>query len=106
MEIVLKLNAAHVSDAMQRKVERMVTEAAARSPRAVDAIVRFDEDRRVRRVEVVLHAPRHAPLVAKAEGRFFGPAVAQALTRLRAQLAKEKRTKARARGRRTRGERD
>ena len=98
MEIVTKINGADVSDAMRRKVERMVAKAAARLPRSVDAVVRFDEDRRVRRVEVVLHAPRHAPLVAKAEGEYFGPAVAQALARLAAQVAREKRTpKTRAR---------
>jgi ribosome-associated translation inhibitor RaiA len=92
---------------MRRKVERMVAKAAARAPRAVDAVVRFEENRRGRSVEVVLHAPRHAPLVAKAEGPFFGPAVAQALARLEAQLAKEKRTpKARARATGTRRTRD
>jgi len=106
VEIVLKLNGANVSEAMRRKIERMVEKAAARLPRAVDAVVRFDEGRSGRRVEVVLHAPRHAPLVATAEDLSFGPAVARALARLGAQMEREKRRTPRARAHRARARRD
>ena len=92
MEIVLRTNGAEVSEAMRRKVERMVLKSAERLPRTVDALVRLEEDGRLRRVEVVLHAPRHKPVVASGEGRYFGPAVARALERLARAMAREKRT--------------
>lgn len=92
MEIVLRTNGAEVSETMRRKVEQMVLKAALRLPRAVDALVRLEEDGRMRRVEVVLHAPRHKPVVATGEGRYFGPAVASALHRLARVMAREKRT--------------
>ncbi len=98
MEIVMHLHHADVSDAMRAKVEAMIEAAARKLPRAVDAIVHFEEDGPVRRVEVTLHAPKHAALVATAEGRYFGPLVAQVLLKLGHQMRREKRTpKARAR---------
>ena len=98
MDIVFHKNGAQVSDATVRNVSKLITAAGARLPRAVDATVRFDSEGRRRLVEIVLRAPRHAPLVATGEGRYFGPAAAQALQRLRVQMLREKRTpKARAR---------
>ncbi|MFI5310969.1 MAG: HPF/RaiA family ribosome-associated protein [Gemmatimonadales bacterium] len=89
---------AEVSDAIRRKVELMVARAALRFRGAMKAVVRFEEDGRVRRVEVVLHLSRREPVVALGEGRFFGPASAQALARLGEQLRHGKsRRKARTR---------
>jgi ribosome-associated translation inhibitor RaiA len=90
VEIVLKSVHASVSPAMRRTAERIITRAAARLPRAVDAIVRFEQDGTVRRVEVVLHAPRQAAMVATGEGRYFGPALSQALARLTVQMTRER----------------
>lgn len=98
MEIVLHNHRADVSEPMRRKVELMVARAALRFRGVVKAVVRFEEDGRVRRVEVVLHSSRHEPLVATGEGRFFGPAAVQALARLGVQLRGGKsRRKARTR---------
>ena len=98
MEIVLRVHRATVTDAMSRKAERMVAKAVERLPRAVDATVRFEQHGNLRRVEGVLRAPRHEPLVATGEHRYFGPALALALARLGAQMRREQRApKARAR---------
>jgi ribosome-associated translation inhibitor RaiA len=78
---------------MRRKVEVMVARAALRFRGTVKAEVRFEEDGRVRRVEVVLHTSHHEPLIAIGEGRFFGPASAQALARLGVQLRRGKSTR-------------
>ena len=90
MEIVLQNHRAHVSDGMRRKVEVMVTRTALRFRGSVKAIVRFEQDGPMRRVEVELHTSRKAPHIAVGEGRFFGPASAQALLRLAAQLRRDK----------------
>ena len=44
----------------------------------------------MRRVELVLHAPRGRRLVARAEARFFGPALTIALGKLNAQIARSR----------------
>ncbi|MFI5310591.1 MAG: hypothetical protein ACHQQ3_05125 [Gemmatimonadales bacterium] len=98
MDIVLHNHRASISDAMGRKVVRMVERAAARFPGSIRAVVRFGKDGSVCRVEVVLHSSRHAALVAVGEARYFGPASMQALARLGAQMRSGKRLrKARAR---------
>jgi ribosome-associated translation inhibitor RaiA len=93
VEIVLYNHRANVSEPMRRKVELMVARAALRFRGTVKVEVRFEEDGRVRRVEVVLHSSRHEPLIAIGEGRFFGPASAQALARLGVQLRRGKSTR-------------
>jgi ribosome-associated translation inhibitor RaiA len=90
VEIVLHNHRANVSEPMRRKVELMVARAALRFRGTVKVEVRFEEDGRVRRVEVVLHSSRREPLVAIGEGRYFGPASAQALARLGVQLRQGK----------------
>lgn len=106
MEIAFHRNGALVSDATLRKIEKMIAEAGTRFPRAMDATVRFDAAGVTRRVEILLRAPRHTPLVATGEGRYFGPAASQALQRLRLQLRREKslpKTRARVQARRAAG---
>ena len=93
MEIELHNHRANVSEPMRRKVELMVERAALRFRGIVKAVVRFEEDGRVRRVEVVIHTSRHEPMVAVGEGRFFGPAAVQALARLGVQLRRGKSTR-------------
>jgi ribosome-associated translation inhibitor RaiA len=98
MEIVMQLHHATVTDTMREKIEAMVENAAKKLPRVVDATIRLEEDGTVRRVEVMLHAPKQPSLVATAEGRYFGPLVSEALLKLGKQMAREKKTpKARAR---------
>ena len=98
MEIIFHAHHAVISDHMRQRAERLVRKLASRLPRPVDAIVRFEQDNPVRRVEIVLHAPRRRPLVAEGSARNYGPALSQAATRMEAQLKRVKRTpKARAR---------
>jgi len=88
VEIVFHAHHAVISDDLRSRAERVVHKAAARLRRAVDATVRFEEDGPTRRVEIVLHAPRHRPVVAEGEARLFGPALTAAAERLQAQVAK------------------
>lgn len=106
MELVMHLHHATVIEAMRSKIEAMVTSAAKKLPRVVDATIHLEQDGSVRRVEVMLHAPKHPALVATAEGRYFGPLVSEALLKLGKQMAREKKTpKARARAYTTKGSR-
>lgn len=90
MQVYFQAHHADVSDHMRRRAEREVRHAALRIPRIVDARVRFEQDGIVRRVSVVLRAPRHHDLVASAEGRWFGPALKLAITRVKQQASRER----------------
>jgi ribosome-associated translation inhibitor RaiA len=83
---------------MRERARIAVTKLGARLSRAVNAVVRFEEDGPTRRVEIVLHAPRKRAVVAEGSARFFGPALAFAIDRLEAQARQLKRTP-KARGR-------
>jgi ribosome-associated translation inhibitor RaiA len=71
---------------MRKRAESSVRRAAERLTRAVDAIIRFEQDGRVKRVEIVLHAPRQRKLIARGEGSFYGPALNTAVDRLLNQI--------------------
>ena len=103
MEIVFHSHHARVSDHMRRRAQRGVEKMARRLTRAVSAVVRFEEDGRERRVEIVVHAAHNRRLVANGIARFFGTALADALARMGTQTNHAKRpAKDRAR-RRARG---
>ncbi|HYN83518.1 MAG TPA: hypothetical protein VES88_18725 [Gemmatimonadaceae bacterium] len=70
---------------MRRRAE-LAVQRAARLARGADAIVRFEQDGPVKRVEIVLHAPRQRNIVALAEDRFYGRALTAAIARLSAQV--------------------
>jgi hypothetical protein len=86
VEIIFHAHHASVSDRMRKRAEATVRRSALRLSRAVDAIIRFEQDGPVKRVEIVLHAPRQRDLIARAEGKFFGPAFASAMGRINAQI--------------------
>ena len=92
MEILFQSHHAQVSDHMRERARSAVTKLGARLSRAVDAVVRFEEDGPTRRVEIVLHAPKRRAMVAEGTARFFGPALAYAIDRLEAQARQLKRT--------------
>jgi len=54
--------------------------------RAVDAVIRFEQDGPMKRVDIVLHAPSTRDIVARAESRYFGLALTACLDRLGAQV--------------------
>ncbi len=71
---------------MRRRAEAGVRRFGKRIGRAVDAVIRFEQDGPVKRVEIVLHAPPKRDFVARGESRFYGLALTAALTRLSAQI--------------------
>lgn len=98
MEIVFQNHDAPVSDRMRRRAEEAVRKVAARVQRPVDAVIRFQQDGAVRRVELTLHAAPAQRWVARADARYFGTALATATRKLGAQVGDTKRSpKARAR---------
>lgn len=92
MDIIFQGHHASVSERMRERAAAGVRKLTVRLEQTVEAIVRFEEDGPVRRVEIILHAPRQRRLVAEAEGRYFGPTISAALLRLQAQIAGVKRT--------------
>jgi ribosome-associated translation inhibitor RaiA len=90
VEIIFHGHHAQVSQRLRRRAEIAATNVAARLKRAVDAIVRFETDGPMRRVEIVLHAPRHKQIVARGEGRFYGSALTDAINRLQKGVRKQK----------------
>ena len=98
MEIVFHNHDAPVSDRMRRRAEQALRKVAKRVSRAVDGVVRFQQDGPTRRVELVLHTGSGRRYIAASEGRYFGNALADAARRLTNQVDHTKRTpKARAR---------
>ena len=97
MEIIFHAHHATVSDWMRTRASRGVRRLSARLSRAADAVIRFEQDGRVRRVEILLHAPKQRDLIASGESRFFGPALATALGRLQSQLPKRRAGRTRTR---------
>jgi ribosome-associated translation inhibitor RaiA len=97
MEIIFHEHHATVSDHMRQRASAGVRRLSDRFARVVDAVVRFEQDGPTRRVEIILRAPRQKRLVAKAEGRYFGPTLVEVLAKLRGQIAALKKpTRARA----------
>jgi ribosome-associated translation inhibitor RaiA len=93
MELVLHSHNANVSDVIRERADRLVRRIAPRFGRVIDATVRFREDGALRCVEIVLHAANGRRFVSEATGRYFGPALAHAGARMRAQLDHGKRTR-------------
>lgn len=85
MDIIFHAHHATISDAMRRRAEAGARRIARRMGRAVDAVIRFEQDGPVKRVEIVLHAPSKRDVIARAESRFFGLALTACLDRLSAQ---------------------
>ena len=69
MEILFQSHHAQVSDHMRERARAAVTKLGARLARAVNAVVRIEEDGPTRRVEIVLHAPRKRAMVAERSAR-------------------------------------
>lgn len=86
MEIIFHAHHANVSDRTRKRAEAAVRRLGQRMSRAIDAIIRFEQDGPVKRVEIVLHAPGKRSLVARAEGQFYGPVLTAAVERLTRQI--------------------
>jgi ribosome-associated translation inhibitor RaiA len=95
VKIVFHAHHAEMPEPLQERAEQAVQKLASRLKRAVDASVRFAEDGQVRRVEIVLRAPRQQPLVAAGSGRLYETALGEALERLESHIAHLKAAKGR-----------
>ncbi len=93
MEIILHAHHAEVPDTLRAEAEAAVRRIAIRLHRVVDAIVRFVGDGQTRRVEIVLRGAQHRDLFAQADARAFAPALAAAVQRLEAQIARTRRSR-------------
>ncbi len=91
MEIIFHAHNAPIPNRLRRRAELALFRTARRMARAVDAVVRFEQDGPVKRVEIVVHAPRQRNVVALGEGRFYGAALTTAIERLGAQVRKLRR---------------
>ena len=100
MAVIFHAHHAVISERMRDRALRAIDKLRRRLPRLVTAIVRFEQDGPSRRVEVTLQAPRRRDLVAEGRARTYGPALAEAVRRLSAQLDSVRRPRrARARAR-------
>jgi ribosome-associated translation inhibitor RaiA len=98
VEIIYHAHHAVMSNGMRARADKLVRKLGARLSRPVDAIVRFEQDGPVRRVEIALHAPRRRAIVAEGTARTYGPALAEAAKCMETKIARMKRTpKSRAR---------
>ena len=89
MEIIFHAHHAKIPEPLRGRAERAVLKFGRRLQRAVDAVVRFEDDGPTRRVEIVLHAPKHRNLVAEGRSRSYAVALTDALQRLQAQIPKK-----------------
>ena len=85
MEIVFQSHHATVPERVRQNAARSLERLGMRLTRPVSGVIRFEEDGRMRRVELELQG-RGRVLVAEGTGRYFGPALAAALAHLEAQL--------------------
>jgi hypothetical protein len=86
VEIIFHAHHATISDSMRRRAEGGVRRIGRRIGRAVDAVIRFEQDGPMKRVEIVLHTPPKRDIIARAESRYFGLALTACLERLSAQV--------------------
>jgi ribosome-associated translation inhibitor RaiA len=98
VELIFHSHNAVISERLRSRAESILRKLEARRSRAVRATVRFEQDGPTRRVEIVMHSSRRRPLISNGYGRNYGPALAEAVDNLEAQLSRLKRTpKGRAR---------
>lgn len=98
MEIVFQIHDAQVSDRMKRRAREALLKAARRASRPLDAVIRFQRDGALKRVEMTLHTAGGRRFVARADAPYFGPALGHVARKLAMQLDHKKRTpRARAR---------
>jgi ribosome-associated translation inhibitor RaiA len=85
VDIVFQSHHATVPERVRQNASRSLERLGQRLTHPVSGIIRFEEDGRMRRVELELSG-RGRRLVAEGTGRYFGPALAAALAHLESQL--------------------
>jgi ribosome-associated translation inhibitor RaiA len=97
VEIIFHAHNASIPDALRTRAEAHVRKFARRLQRAVDAVIRFENDGPTRRVEIVLHAPRSRNLIAEGRSRSYAAALKDAVLRLQSQIPKKNPARTRVR---------
>ena len=72
--------------AVVKRAERLVKKLPKYDPRLTEAEIIFDEQKRTKSVEAILHLDRVDHVVAKAEDEEYFPAIDQLVARLQRQL--------------------
>jgi ribosome-associated translation inhibitor RaiA len=85
VEIVYQSHHANVPDRVRLQAGRSLEKLGQRLTRPVSGVIRFEEDGRMRRVELELLG-RGRRLVAEGTGRYYGTALTAAVAHLEAQL--------------------
>lgn len=93
MDIVFHLHHATISDRLRARAAQGLRKLADRCPGAVGGAIRFEHDGSMRLVEVALNAPGRKQLFAKSQGRYWGPAIADALKQLEHQVSGVRRSR-------------
>jgi ribosome-associated translation inhibitor RaiA len=85
VEIVFQSHNATVPERVRQNASRALEKLSQRLTRPVAGVIRFEEDGRMRRVELEIQG-RGRRVVAEGTGRYYGPALAAAVAHLEAQL--------------------
>jgi ribosomal subunit interface protein len=79
-----------VPDSVRRRTEEQIGRLAKYDPRVGAAEVVYEEEKRTKKVEVVLSVDRSEPVVARGEGEEFRTALDKAVDRLSRMLKRQR----------------
>lgn len=82
MRIQVAARHCDIPDSVRKRTEEQVTRLAKHDSRVAAAEVVYEEEKRVRRVEIILSVDRGEPVVARAEGEEFRTALDKVVDRL------------------------
>ena len=82
MRIQVAARHCDIPDSVRTRTEEQITRLAKFDPRVASAEVVFEEEKRVRKVEVILSIDRAEPVVARGEGEEFRTALDKVVDRL------------------------
>lgn len=82
MRIQVAARHCEIPDSVRKRTEEQIARLAKYDPRVAAADVVYEEEKRVRRVEVILSIDRGEPVVAKGEGEEFRTALDKVVDRL------------------------
>lgn len=82
MRIQIAARHCDIPDSVRKRTEEQVTRLAKYDPRVSSAEVVFEEEKRVRKVEIILSVDRGEPVVAHGEGEEFRTALDKVVDRL------------------------
>lgn len=86
MRVQIAARHCDVPDSVRQRTEEQVAKLAKYDPRVGAAEVIFEEEKRIKKVEVVLSVDRADPVVAHGEGEEFRTALDKAVDRLTRRL--------------------